>query len=136
MKNIEKYEEEIKKEIANFRDIPCIVKDLKDGGCGESRNCVTCSTEMLHWLSQEYEEPILTDEEKKILNQLIVANSVISNKKLVYVQKVPVSNYSNKSFLLFRFEDSNCVYTTRFNTDCIFKRMEEGKKYILEELGL
>lgn len=136
MKNIEKYEEKIKKEIANFRDIPCIVKGLKDGGCGESRNCVTCSTEMLHWLSQEYKEPILTDEEKEILNQLVVANSVISNKKLLYVQKVPVSNYSNKSFLLFRFEDSNCVYTARFKTDCIFKRMEGGKRYILEELGL
>ena len=71
MKNIEKYEEEIKKEIANFRNIPCIVKDLKDGGCGESRNCVTCSMEMLHWLSQEYKEPILSQEGKEFLKQLI-----------------------------------------------------------------
>lgn len=81
MKNIEKYEEEIKKEIANFGDIPCIVKDLKDGGCDESRNCVTCSMEILHWLSQEYKEPILSQEGKEFLKQLIApfkSNKIVS----------------------------------------------------------
>ena len=71
MKNIEKYEEEIKKQILEFRDIPCIAKELKDGSCGECRNCVTCSLEMLDWLSQEYKEPILNEEGKEFLKQLI-----------------------------------------------------------------
>lgn len=95
-----------------------------------------CGIVKMKWLLEEYKEPILNNEEKEILNQLVVANSVISNKKLVFVQKVSISNYSNKSCLILMFEDSNGVYTARFNTDCIFKRMEEGKRYILEELGL
>lgn len=83
MKNIEKFEEEIKKEIANFRNVPCIVKDLKDGGCGESRNCVTCSMEMLHWLSQEYKEPILSQEGKEFLKQLIAPFEVYEPIKML-----------------------------------------------------
>lgn len=106
MKNIEKYEEEIKKEIANFRDIPCIVKDLKDGGCGESRNCVTCSMEMLHWLSQEYKESILNEEGKKFLKQLIapfISNEIVSvckNEDLQILRidyKIGWTCYSKKS---------------------------------------
>lgn len=137
MLNIEKYENELRKYGTCF----ALTKEGKPVNCHGFR-CIDCAfgkgctIKRMNWLSEEYKEPILTDEEKEILNQLVVANSVISNKKLLYVQKVPVSNYSNKSFLLFRFEDSNCVYTARFNTDCIFKRMEERKRYILEELGL
>lgn len=80
MKNIEKYEEDIKKQIVESRDIPCIARELRDGvsGCGECRNCVTCSLEMLHWLSQEYKEPILNEEGKEFLKQLIAP--LISNE--------------------------------------------------------
>lgn len=134
MFNIQKYKDEIIEETKEL-SLGCAAAKLAGFNCSD-RKCSECRKKTMDWLLEEYKEPILNDEEKKILNQLIVANSVISNKKLVYVQKVPVSKYSNKSFLLFRFEDSNCVYTVRFNTDCIFKRMEGGKRYILEELGL
>lgn len=139
MKNIEKYEEEINKEIANFRDIPCIVKDLKDGGCGESRNCVTCSMEMLHWLSQEYKESILTEEDKKILKDVInVFNSF--KKEIVDIRK---RHICRGCYLYFNYidgdEDASCIETHTtlpFNGDKLFKGMELNKKYTLEELGL
>lgn len=139
MLNVKKYEEEIKKEIANFRDIPCIVKDLKDGGCGESRNCVTCSTEMLHWLSQEYKEPILTDEDKKILKDVInVFNSF--KKEIADIRKRHICRgcylYIN---YIDRGEDVSCIETHTtlpFNGDKLFKGMELNKSYTLEELGL
>ena len=130
MKNIEKYEEEIKKEIANFRDIPCIVKDLKDGGCGESRNCVTCSTEMLHWLSQEYKEPILSQEGKEFLKQLIapfISNEIVSvckNEDLQILRidyKIGWTCYSKK------------VLGEKWDW---FKNLNPEKLYTLEDLGL
>lgn len=130
MKNIEKYEEEIKKEIANFRDIPCIVKDLKDGGCGESRNCVTCSTEMLHWLSQEYKESILSQEGKEFLKQLIapfISNEIVSvckNEDLQILRidyKIGWTCYSKK------------VLGEKWDW---FKNLNPEKLYTLEELGL
>ena len=139
MKNIEKYEEEINKEIANFRDIPCIVKDLKDGGCGESRNCVTCSMEMLYWLSQEYKESILTEEDKKILKDVInVFNSF--KKEIVDIRK---RHICRGCYLYINYidgdEDASCIETHTtlpFNGDKLFKGMELNKKYTLEELGL
>lgn len=130
MKNIEKYEEEIKKEIANFRNIPCIVKDLKDGGCGESRNCVTCSMEMLHWLSQEYKEPILSQEGKEFLKQLIapfISNEIVSvckNEDLQILRidyKIGWTCYSKK------------VLGEKWDW---FKNLNPEKLYTLEELGL
>lgn len=140
MLNYDKHKEEIDKifkEGKSLCEISQTILKVHCLGCNSNKEkYANCKIKTLEWLCQEHIEPILSDEEKEILNQLVVANSVISNKKLLYVQKVPVSNYSNKSFLLFRFEDSNCVYTARFNTDCIFKRMEERKRYILEELGL
>ena len=135
MKNIEKYEEEIKKEIANFRDIPCIVKDLKDGGCGESRNCVTCSTEMLHWLSQEYEEPsILTNKEKIIIKNILKAFEPFG-KEVSYITKEYWDYGVNCCFLNFKYGDDN-FGTLTFNQNKLFKGMEINKCYTLGGLGL
>ena len=142
MKNIEKYEEEIKKEIANFRDIPCIVKDLKDGGCGGSRNCVTCSMEMLRWLSQEYKDPILTDKEKAYLKSVIDPrrDDDIWIRKMYFYKDTeheytvvtvygnhPIPHYPKTIWPLLNF------ITT---VDMPFKNMEPEKEYNLEELGL
>lgn len=130
MKNIEKYEEEIKKEIANLRDIPCIVKDLKDGGCDESGNCVTCSMEILHWLSQEYKEPILSQEGKEFLKQLIapfISNEIVSvckNEDLQILRidyKIGWTCYSKK------------VLGEKWDW---FKNLNPEKLYTSEDLGL
>ncbi len=141
MLNFEKYEEEIKKEIANFRDIPCIVKDLKDGGCGESRNCVTCSMEMLHWLSQEYKEPILTDKEKGYLKNVIEPLGVevryIKKWKSIYIEenkccyniaitvKHPIMETWERDLMNFAV-----------TKEMPFKRLELDKRYSLKDLGL
>lgn len=137
MSNIEKYEEEIKKEIANFRDIPCIVKDLKDGGCGESRNCVTCSTEMLHWLSQEYKEPIkpiLTDKDKIIIKDIIKAFEPFG-KKLKYITKYSWNLEPKGYYLNFEYKGDD-FDTFNFSGDEFFVGMDLDKAYTPEELGL
>ena len=132
MLNIEKYEDEIKKEIANFRNIPCIVKDLKDGGCGESRNCVTCSTEMLHWLSQEYKEPILTDEEKEYLSAVIKP----FKNSIQYIGKFKLDDGFQQIRVTYEGEHyASVIELPPFDND-IFKGMGIDKFYSLEELKL
>lgn len=148
MLNIEKYEEEIKKEIANFGDIPCIVKDLKDGGCGESRNCVTCSTEMLHWLSQEYKEPILTDKEKAYLKNVIEPkrDEIIYTKKTGVYKSLKADCCCVSVYLKNPFCNKDTIFVSAstpwtlldFLTtkDMSFEGMVMNKRYTLEELGL
>lgn len=131
MKNIEKYEEEIKKQIANFRDIPCIAKELKDGGCGECRNCVTCSMEMLHWLSQEYKEPILTDKEKACLKKIIKPK----RDSVIHIRKIALLKGTENEFI-------NIVIATKDTLEGVaapgmpFEGMKLEREYTLEELDL
>lgn len=141
MLNVEKYEEEIKKEIANFRNIPCIVKDLKDGGCGESRNCMTCSMEMLHWLLEEYKEPVLTDKEKGYLKNVIEPLGV----EVRYIKKwKSIAIEENKCCYNIAIAVKHPIMETwernlmNFATtkEMPFNRLELDKRYSLKELGL
>lgn len=142
MLNVEKYEEEIKKQIVKSRDIPCIARELRDGdsGCGECRNCVTCSLEMLHWLSQEYKEPILTDKEKAYLKNVIEPLNVVVD----YIRKC--ENYTSENNIFYtvvvRVKHSEifaCSYVLIdfvVTKDMPFEGMELKKRYTREELGL
>lgn len=138
MLNIEKYEEEIKKEIANFRDIPCIVKDLKDGGCGENRNCVTCSMEMLHWLSQEYKEPILTDEEKEFIKTII---SSFKERWLISIEWFETTITSRICIFAREKEGHDLIVESieipmLLLKESMFQGLEKNREYTLEELEL
>lgn len=133
MKNIEKYEEEIKKQILKDRDIPCIARELRDGdsGCGECRNCVACSMEMLHWLSQEYKETILTDEEKACLKKIIKSK----RDSVIYIRKTTFLKGTENEF-------TNIVIATKGTLEAVatpgmpFEGMKLEREYTLEELGL
>lgn len=133
MKNIEKYEEQIKKEIVEGRDIPCIARELRDGdsGCGECRNCVTCGLEMLHWLSQEYKEPILTDEEKACLKKIIKPK----RDSVIHIRKIAFLKGTENEF-------TNIVIATKGTLEAVatpgmpFEGMKLEREYSLEELGL
>lgn len=136
MKNIEKYEEEIKKQIAEFRDIPCIAKELKDGGCGECRNCVTCSMEMLHWLSQEYKEPILTEEDKAYLSNLLkpyeksVFESLFSLVEVVKNDTYKLTIVDGDGIII------NLAIRQNSKMQELFGKMKLNKIYGSKELGL
>lgn len=136
MKNIEKYEEEIKKQIAEFRDIPCIAKELKDDGCGECRNCVTCSMEMLHWLSQEYKEPILTEEGKAYLSNLLkpyeksVFESLFSLVEVVKNDTYKLTIVDGDGIII------NLAIRQNSKMQELFGKMKLNKIYGSKELGL
>lgn len=137
MKNIEKYE----KEIIQYNGRFAVTKEGQVVNCSglDCRDCLFlkgCTKLKMQWLMKEYEEPILTDEEKKILNDLIEVNKKLSNSKLLHVTKICAVNNYSKCYLKFNFEKCNICDTVLFYSDSIFKRMETNKQYSLEDLGL
>lgn len=81
MKNIEKYRDEIEAEIRESSTLDCAICSLRGGVCDENYLCTSCHLKSLDWLLQEYKEPILSQEGKKFLKQLIApfkSNEIVS----------------------------------------------------------
>lgn len=137
MLNIEKYKDEIKAELEKYKTLGCVVNKLMGNTCDDYPKCNDCYLKVLDWLLEEYKEPILNEEEKKILNDLIEVNKKLTNSKFLYVTKLFTNNNNYcKCYLYLTFENCNICDTVAFYSDTIFKRMETNKQYSLEELGL
>lgn len=81
MLNIEKYEDEIKAEIGKDKTLGCVVNKLMGNTCYDYPKCNNCYLKVLDWLLQEYKEPILSQEGKEFLKQLIapfISNEIVS----------------------------------------------------------
>ena len=140
MLNIEKYEKELRKYGTYF----ALTNEGKlvncEGLC--CRNCAfngKCAQGRMEWLLEEYEEPILAEEDKRILKDIInVYNSF--NKKIVDIRKYHICRGCSLHIdYIDRGEETSCIETHAtlpFNGDKLFKGMELGKTYTLEELGL
>ena len=131
MKNIEKYEKELRKYGVLF----ALTKEGKLASCVNvlCLNCVfcnSCSIKRMNWLLQEYKEPILNEEGKEFLKQLIapfISNEIVSvckNEDLQILRidyKIGWTCYSKK------------VLGEKWDW---FKNLNPEKLYTLEELGL
>ena len=138
--------EKFKNELENLEEIYpiCYIAVHKlglsrnDGECDDTC-CQKCEKEAFKWLLEEYKEPILTEEDKKILKDVInVFNSF--KKEIADIRKHHICRgcylYIN---YIDRGEDVSCIETHTtlpFNGDKLFKGMELNKSYTLEELGL
>ena len=132
----EKYKEKIKE--LNYRFAVCNgeIKQCED------LNCYTCAfyaaprscmENMNKWLLEEYKEPILTDEEKRILQNIIDALRPLG-KKVKTISKRDFSP-SLDEYLHFTYDDDSAT-TTTFDGNKMFVGMKIQKEYTLEELGL
>lgn len=135
MKNIEKYEEEIKNKIKENGTFDCAIKGLRGYVCDEGFRCTNCGLKSLDWLLEEYEEPtILTKKEKIIIKNILKAFEPFG-KELSYITKERWDYGKNCCFLNFKYGDDN-FGTLTFNQDKLFKGMEINKVYTLGGLGL
>ena len=128
MLNIEKYKDEIKNYIENgydFQDTLCSIY------CNKNQYDAS-DLDVLNWLCEEYQEPILDEEEKKYLSAVIkpfrnrtevIAKLLDCDEKREYI--AVGCNTIQDSFSLPRFEKGT-----------MYKGMELNKAYALEELGL
>lgn len=88
---------------------------------------------------EEYKEPVLTDKERKYLSDVIRP----FKNRVKYIYKTSEINDCSQliSIYMERYdyeENLRCEYMElpHFKKDTMYKNMEAGKKYTLEELGL
>ena len=127
MLNIEYYKDEILKR-AEHRSTQYVISELAGVGCTE-KSCERCEKLSFDWLCQEHEEPLLTEEEKKILSDLINAL-----KPFISLEPKIEKKGINQAYIVVYCDES--VYTPSFDKDEMFTGLEYNKVYTLEELGL
>ena len=91
---------------------------------------------ILDWFLEEHKEPILDEVEKKYLRAVI---RPFKNKKEVVITiiKVDMRGVENLEINIKRdYDFETTLYFPPFEKDTMYKGMELGKEYILEELGL
>lgn len=141
MKNIEKYQDEIKELDYRFAMKRGILISCDNTACYEcefSRACnkEDCTINRFKWLSKEYEEHdklILTRKEKKIVLNIIDAFKPFGDEIERISKHLTVND--DEYYLVF-----NCKYSgfnsPIFTDSELFKNMELVKDYTLEDLGL
>ena len=131
----EKYKEEIKDAGYDFALIKNkIVACDKWSKCTDCEfiACGGCSVPRIAWLLEDY-NPVLTDEEKRILQNIIDALRPLG-KKVKTISKRDFSP-SLDEYLHFTYNDDSAT-TTTFDGNKMFVGMKIQKEYTLEELGL
>ena len=137
MLNGEKYKERIKELEYNFAlcgDELKHCRNIRCDNCEFSRGEKTCRENTLEWLLKEHHENILTDEEKIIIKDIIKAFKPFINE-IKYVAKYKYDPRENE-YVLGLIYDNYDFETSNFNGNKLFKGMEVGRAYTLEELGL
>ena len=140
MKNIEKYEHEISQLVNEGDDIECAIATaagiVKENSCS-TRKCKECRKECLEWMYSEYNEPILSDDEKDIIKPMI--DTILKfGCSIIYVSKeyyVDGSFYISISYKNDVIGHKDSIASPCFNNDK-FKGMEPESGYKLEELGI
>ena len=140
MKNIEKYEHEISKLVNEDNVLPCAIATVagirKEKPCYH-QECEECHKKCLEWMYSEYKEEILSDDEKDIIKSIIKVIRKLECE-VNYVYKSECRNgdcfirISFRNIVTGRLELMDLPY---LNND-MFKGMELGKNYTLEELGI
>lgn len=97
---------------------------------GRSKFCDTSFTTLKVWLDMEHVEQILDDAEKRYLSAVIKP----FRDRVQYIRKY--KSNSSEEFIYITFTDSTDMDFPNFTRGTMYKGMEVGRKYTLEELGL
>lgn len=131
MLNIEKYKEEILKYTGKQYSMMCLIHEdiMKKNDC--TGGCSKCRRETIEWLTSEYKESILTDEEKACLKKIIKPK----RDSVIYIRKTAFLKGTENEF-------TNIVIATKGTLEAVvtpgmpFEGMKLEREYSLEELGL
>lgn len=131
MLNIEKYKKEILRYSGYQHSLVCLIYEdiMKKNDC--TGNCSKCRRETIEWLTSEYKESILTDEEKACLKKIIKPK----RDSVIHIRKVAFLKGTENEF-------TNIVIATKGTLETVatpgmpFEGMKLEREYSLEELGL
>lgn len=101
------------------KDCPLLIEE-----CNSEKGCYK-------WLQQEYKKPILDDVEREYLSAVIKP----FRDKVTNIYKLDFDYNEYKEYILINLED-DYINMPNFATGTMYKGMEAGKEYTLEELGL
>ena len=136
MLNIEKYKNKISQLVNEVNSIECSIATVAGIPCF-AQACKECQKKCLEWMYSEYKEEILSDDEKDIIKSIIKVIRKLECE-VNYVYKSECRNgdcfirISFRNIVTGRLELMDLPY---LNND-MFKGMELGKNYTLEELGI
>ncbi len=128
--------EKFKNELENLRDRSqiCFIAQVKLGLRCDMGYCYKCEKRAIDWLLEDYKEPILTDEEKVIIKDIIKAFEPFDWKP-VHITKIN-NSLDDPTCYLELGDAPMSVTTIDFDGNGMFIGMKAHKHYTLEELGL
>lgn len=138
MTNLEFYKDKIK-DYCNHNELtPAVMSVMSDNEVDYDKYDDSDDSDVLvlNWLCEEYKEPLLTAEEREYLSTVIKPYrdkcDSITIEKCVYTSRLYES-------ILIRLETNcyrDCMSLPHFKKETLYKGLETGKTYTLEELGL
>ena len=130
MLNIEKYKDEILKQVKSGNTFFCAIGNVSDiNTCHYCEICdKKCEEKMFNWLLEEYKEPILTEEEKAYLSAVI--------KPFRDKVKCILKCSNSGEWIAIKIIDDATINFPYFEKGSMYKGMKLDRKYTLEELGL
>lgn len=131
MKNIEKYRDVVLENLNNCH----LEKSLRElygetVVCCPHTKCDECKKRLREWLLEEAKEPILYDTEREYLSAVIKP----FRGKVSYISKQ--GNSERMEFIHIDLSDGDFADFPNFKADTMYRGMEVGKYYTLQELGL
>lgn len=132
MLNIEKYKNFV------LSNLNCckMETELRKAGCKPIINCEhtlceDCKEHFSKWLFEEYKEPILEEDERKYLSDVIRP----FRKEIASISKFQTWDDSSQ-YIYIEMTDSHIATLPVFPKGTMYKGMKDGKHYSLKELGL
>lgn len=136
MLNIEKYKKEISKLVNEVNSIECSIATVAGIPCF-AQACKECRKKCIDWMYSEYKEPILTEEEKTIVESMIY---VLQKIGCTVKNVTKYDNGRDKAYIGVNYTNEITGACGRMTTPWFknnkFKGMKADKEYTLEELGI
>lgn len=132
MKNFEKYKDYLVKAIALCNSDKLLKLAGIDLTEAYAANYYESKKSLVDWLLQDYKEPILEEDERKYLSDVIRP----FRNKVEYIAKFKSACSENEQYIHILFYEGHYLSFPYFKANSMYKGMKLNKAYTLKELGL
>lgn len=133
--NLEHYKKELEKILnEEFANTSVVFDKVKKNCDSNISSCcwTTYTRDILEWMSQPYKGPILEEDERKYLSDVIRP----FRNKVEYIAKFKSACSENEQYIHILFYEGHYLSFPYFKANSMYKGMKLNKAYTLKELGL